>query len=348
MDTRVLIVDDSATARKALRLALQSDPEIRVVGEACDGRSALRLIPVLRPSLVTMDVFLSPENGIDVTAAIMASCPVPILIVTAANTSKPKLAYESLQAGALEVVGKPPARSHECYDQRCRQLQRIAKSLARVPVVHRHRRRDRARQTPPGCGKQSAEHHGAAPTQSTEVFLVGASTGGPPVLNALLQSLGAPLPIPVVVVQHMAPGFSADFALWLERSTGQRTSIVAEPTALQGGRIYLAAADRHLIFSDRTSVMPDDSPPRGFQRPSIDVLFESAARCVGSASAAVVLSGMGCDGAAGMVALSSAGAVTIAQQPETCALDSMPLRAIATGSVQHVMSPEELGLWLTR
>ena len=334
MTTNVLIVDDSATARHALRLALESDPGVRVVGEAADRTEALDLVERLGPHLVTMDVVLRREDGIEVAAALMARSPVPILIVTARDRD-PQLVYETLEAGALEVVQKLPAPSSPDYAARRRRLVRLVKTLAGVHVVRRRRPRGGDdRQPPPPA---------APPAATWEVVLLGASTGGPPVLAHLLGHIEAPAPIPIVIVQHMATGFGEGFAAWLGALTGHPTQVVNGPRVLEPGVVYLAPSERHLVFDTRRSVCLNREPPRFYQRPSVDVLFESAAALVGGAAVAALLTGMGRDGAAGLAALHRTGAYTMAQKPSTCAVASMPETGITAGAADVVLAPDDIG-----
>jgi two-component system chemotaxis response regulator CheB len=333
--TNVLIVDDSATARLALRWALESDPEIRVVGEAADRAEALELVAELEPDLVTMDVMLRHDDGIDVAAALMTGSPVPILIVTGRDLRDPQLVYQTMEAGALDVFPKLPVATSPEYDPQRRRLVRLVKALAGVHVVRRRPRR------------ASRPERGPLPVPRPlggvcEVALLGASTGGPPVLAQLLERIPAPAPLPIVVVQHMAMGFAEGFASWLSAATRHCTRIVEKACSLEPGVVYLAPSDRHLVFTARQSLGLSDEAPRFYQRPSVDVLFETAAVAVGGAAIAVLLTGMGRDGAAGLAALKRAGAYTIAQEPASCAVASMPETAIAAGAVEVVLPPDEL------
>lgn len=336
MATRVLIVDDSSVARYALRTALARDPDIRVVSETATGEEALRLIPQLKPDIVTMDVFLRSENGLDVTAAIMASCAVPILVVTAKNPTDPELLYAALQAGALDVWAKLPSAKNPHYEEQRVRLARVLKSLARVPVVHRRRR-----------AGQTVAHEGVPERPSTRaqkdsrpaVVLLGASTGGPPVLAEVLAALPAPFNLPIVIVQHMAPGFTDGFARWLSDASGHRVEVAERETSLAPGSVVLAPPARHLIFQSPTTVAPIDGPSRDYQMPSVNVLFESAARHLGHRVAAVVFTGMGRDGTDGLAMLKAEGALSLVQTPSSCAVGSMPKNALAAGVVDAALEP---------
>jgi len=204
--SRLLIVDDSKTARAALRVALADDPEIEVIGEAAERETALALLRERSPDLVTMDVFLRAENGLDLAASIMQTQATPIVVITAANAKDPGLVFRALGSGVLDVCAKLPGRNHPDYEARRARLKRTLKTLARVPVVHRTATPARSatktlRLSPPEPvrGEVDGSAHGT-------ILLIGASTGGPPVLASLLRALPRPLPLPIAVVQHMAAG----------------------------------------------------------------------------------------------------------------------------------------------
>lgn len=334
---RVLVVDDSVTARLALRAALESDPAVCVVGEAEDGPSALRQVKALSPDIVLMDVYLRGHNGLDVAAEVMATCAVPILAVTAANPSDPALVFRGMDVGVLEICVKPPAPDDPSYPEARRQLTRLVKVLAHVPVVHRAvKRRETVTPVPQ-----------RAPVNKVPgVVLLGASTGGPPVLRAILEQLSRPFSLPIVLVQHMTAGFGQGFATWLQDATKHQVRVVNRSESLEAGVVYLAHDARHLRFTSAQTLTPGDEPPVRHQRPSIDVTFASAAEHFPGAVAAAVLTGMGNDGAEGLRALQLAGANTYVQSAETCVVDSMPNEALKLSTSARVVSPGELAIAL--
>jgi two-component system chemotaxis response regulator CheB len=356
--TSVLIVDDSATARAALRIALSDHPEVRIVGEAADGGSAVRLLEELRPDLVTMDVFLRRESGFDVARAIMATRPTPIVAITAANHHDKTLLFSALQVGVLDVCAKLPAPKHPDYERKRAALARTLRVLADVPLVSRpgprvERRlavpmRQPAASPPPEPAPAHARLRGGASGQASaaakaapRLLLIGASTGGPPRLAALLRALPKPFPLPIVIVQHIATGFVDGLASWLLETTGHPTCVVRARCELANGCVYLAADDHHLVLDAYGRIEALATAPRNYHRPSVDVLFESAAALPAAArSIAILMTGMGQDGASGLLSLRRAGALTIAQTPASCAVAAMPSAAIELDAAAQVLDPE--------
>lgn len=349
---RVLVVDDSATARLALSRLLTEEGEIEIVGDAKSGSQALEQVRALKPDLITMDVQLGEDDGVDVASRIMASSPTPILVVTGLDPGAASLAFRVMEAGALGLAAKPPARGHPQHDREAGRLRRMVRTLASVPVVTRRPRRAGAggpprAQTPlpaprlplPGRphGASGGSSIGAQAGPSSGVIAIGASTGGPPLLAEILRLLPAPFPLPVLIAQHIEPGFVSGMAEWL-CSTGHRVTCIAAPAALEAGRVFLAADHVHLGLTSSTSVGPIPVEGAAFC-PSVDGLFSSVARHTGRAGVGVILTGMGRDGAAGLREIRQAGGSTLAQEPASCVVDGMPKAAIEIGAAGLVLSP---------
>jgi two-component system chemotaxis response regulator CheB len=333
---RVLIVDDSPTARHALREALGGDAQIHVVGEASHADEALEQVDRLRPDLVTMDVYMKGRSGLEITADIMHTAPRPILVVTGVDPTNPSLLYEAMRVGALEVCAKLPATSSSEYAARRAELTRLVRCLARVPVVRRRR-------PPMKDIDRDARRPSKPPLQGPpELIVMGASTGGPPVVCELLRRLPRTFAIPVALVQHMAEGFLHGFTTWLEGQVGRRVVVVDRRATPEPGVIYVGGEGRHLQVTRGGALAPLDGPERNYHRPSVDVLFRSAASELGARAIGVLLTGMGADGAEGLRLLFDRGAWTVAQEPSTCAADGMPRSAIQRGGAKYVVTPDEM------
>lgn len=342
--TRVLIVDDSATARLALRRALAADPTLDVVGEARSGAGAVEQVRALKPDVVTMDVQLGDEDGVEVARRIMTLTPLPIVVVTALDPRSARLPFRVVEAGALGIAAKPPAPGHLSYEHEAERLRRLVKSLASVPVMTRRRRRELPRDVARAPCRQPAPTPGQ-PLSRGGVVAIGASTGGPPVLYELLARIPKPFPLPILLAQHIEPGFVEGMAAWLG-STGHHVACLTAPAPLMGGRVYLPGDGVHLGLSSASTVGSVEAEANSVYWPSIDSLFSSVARHAARASVGILLGGMGRDGARGLLALHRAGGRTLAQEPSTCVVDSMPRAALDVGAVKETRTPEALAAFL--
>jgi two-component system chemotaxis response regulator CheB len=325
--TRVLLVDDSATALLALRRLIQDSTDLEVVGEARTGAEAVARAESLRPDLVTMDVYLGGQDGVDAARAILARVSTRVVMVTGLDPSRADLAFRALAVGALDVLGKPPAEGPGASHAKRRFLAALS-ALSRVRLIARVRPSE-----PPAPAPR-------APPAAGRVVLLGASTGGPAALALVLKHLPRPFGAPIVVVQHIEPAHLDAFADWLG-SSGHPTRVVHEPTPASPGLVFVAKGLAHLRI-DGDVLTPRAGPPRGFHLPSIDELFESAASPHPRRVFAALLSGMGDDGAEGLGVLERAGATTVVQSLESCVVPGMPAAALRRGAARLQLSPEEI------
>jgi len=345
MPIRVLIVDDSRTACAALRAAFAADPSFEVIAEAATGREAVAKAEASRPDLVTMDVFLPGSNGIEATAAIMASAPTRVVIVTSAGSEDPDLIYRAMQAGALEVWPKPPSLSHPAYAAEIGRFLKALKALARVPVVRRSVLSGRREPGPIPAARDEPRpplSSSLPPPGPCDALLIGASTGGPPTIEEILRGLPRDFPAPIVVVQHITPGFIQGLANWLVECTNHPVEIITNTRTLKSGRVYLAGDGSHTVFVSRHTVGISPEKPGDLLCPSVDRLFESAADHLGAGCIAVLLTGMGSDGARGLLKLKTAGAFTIVQAPETCVVEGMPSAALRLDAAISALAPRDI------
>jgi two-component system chemotaxis response regulator CheB len=343
---RVLVVEDSLTVRRRLCEVLEADPGIEIAGEAGDGRSGIELCRDVRPDVVTLDMMLPVMSGLAATEYIMAHCPTPILIVSS-STNRGELfkTYEALAAGAVEVFEKPTGA--EADGQWAERLISTVKLVSRIKVITHPRARLRSL----GC---SAPAPIVAPTLSgppavsavppPRVVALGASTGGPAAIIEILRSLPTVYPLPVLLVLHIGEPFGSAFAEWLDGQTSHPVSFARDGEPLSGarGRIVMAPPDRHLVVRGERLFLTSD-PERHSCRPSVDVLFSSLAKEWGQASAACLLTGMGRDGADGLLAIRRAGGYTIAQDEATSVVYGMPREAVLLGAAQRVLPLGDIG-----
>jgi two-component system chemotaxis response regulator CheB len=331
---RVLVADDSATVRELLVAILESDPGIRVVGHAKNGREAVDMARGLRPDVITMDVQMPEMDGFAATKEIMVEAPTPIIIVSSSSRGRDvDLSLNALRAGALMVVPKPDDPSSPLFNGRQEQFLAMAKAMAGVKVVRRWA--VRASPAPPLPGPPPGA---VAP----RVVAIAASTGGPAALQRVLGDLPGDFPAPILVVQHIARGFTEGLAEWLGASSPLRVKLAEHRERPAPRTVYVAPDDRQLGVGDGERLEVVDAPVVEGFRPSASYLFESAARRFGAAATAVILTGMGRDGVAGLHRVRDAGGHVIAQDRATSVVYGMPHAAVEAGVVDAVLPIEAI------
>ena len=328
--TRILIVDDSAIVRRMLANALKSERDMEVVGLASDPFVARDLILQHKPDVVTLDIEMPRMDGLTFLRKLMAHRPLPVIIVSSVTQTGSAASIEALAAGAIDVIAKPggPYSVGQVADQ----LKYRIRALRTGQPVHFARLREQAQlpKTPVRPVSLSQAKNG--------LMLIGASTGGTQAIETLLTRLPADVP-PILIVQHMPAHFTRAFAARLDSVCPMRVVEAVDGQLLKRATAYIAPGDYHMLVEAvgvelRTVIR--SSPPIQYQRPSVDVLFEAAARLRGVSIVALLLTGMGADGAGGMTALRQAGAITIAEDERSCVVFGMPAEAIARGGAVHV------------
>jgi two-component system chemotaxis response regulator CheB len=338
---RVLIVEDSLTVRKHLSEVLSADPDIEVVAEAEDGRSAIEHCLRLRPDLITMDMMMPVMTGLAATEYIMAHCPTPILIVSASiNRGELFKTYDALAAGAVDVIDKSGGMGGDGEWERT--FIKTAKLVAKIRVITHPRGRLMAPVARPLAPLSPAAALGRR--RSPEVAAIGASTGGPGAIVEVLRGLPASFQLPILLVLHINEPFGTAFADWLDAQTPRRVAMAKEgdSVAMAAGRVVMAPTGRHLAVQGGALRLTLE-PERHSCRPSIDVLFESMAREYGPAAIAALLTGMGRDGAAGLLDIRKAGGLTIAQDEATSVIYGMPREAMLIGAAARILPIGEIG-----
>jgi two-component system chemotaxis response regulator CheB len=333
---RVLVVDDSPTFRRLLSTILRADPELEVIGQAADGAAAIEMVKRLRPDIVTMDVHMPGLDGFAATKRIMVETPTPILITTSVDPRVLSVSLEAVRVGALAVQAKPGDPLGPGFDEEARELVRQVKAMARVKVV-RHFEPEPVRAAVPPVTSAAALYRSPA-----EVVAIAASTGGPAAIHRILSTLTADFPMPILVVQHIARGFSPGFAEWLDKASPLRVKLAADGEPLQPGTVYVAVDDHHLALSLARHIHLSSAPAVGGFRPSGTVLFESVAAAYGSHALAVILTGMGRDGVDGLRAIRQAGGRSIAESEESAVVYGMPGAAVNAGLADFILPLEQI------
>jgi two-component system chemotaxis response regulator CheB len=337
--TRVLVVDDSATSRRMLSGSLRGAPDIEVVAEASDAFTANKLIAQHRPDVITLDIEMPQMDGLAFLRHLMKRQPIPVIIISSHTPTGSALSLEALRAGAVEVIPKP-ADPRSVVALAGRLKARIRE--LRASQVH-------LRPTPRGHATAGAAHLTIS-RPVNGLIAIGASTGGPQALELLLTQLPADTP-PIVIVQHMPAPFIRLFAERLNEICPMRVVIATDGEQLTPGVARVAPAGHHLIVEQQGGRLRTGlhrGPPVGHQRPAVDVLFHSLARVRRIPIVGVLLTGMGRDGADGMVALRGAGQETIAEDASSCVVFGMPREAIARGGAVHVVALEAIAATIVK
>jgi len=345
---RVLVVEDSLTIRRRFCEILAGDPGIEVIGEAEDGKRAIELCESLRPDVMTLDMVMPVMSGLTATEYIMAYRPTPILIVSA-STNRGELfkTYDALAAGAVDVLEKPTADDLDSAWER--RFVAAVKLIAKIKVITHPRARlggaEPATQPVQRCpatapANPAIQHRG----RGYGVLAFGASTGGPAAIVKVLRALPQGLGIPILFVLHIDEPFGAAFAEWLDDQTPHHVAYARDGDAIDSlrDRVIMAPPGRHLIVAEARLRLSSD-PPRHSCRPSVDVLFESLAKERGPEVVACLLTGMGRDGAAGLLEIRRAGGFTIAQDEASSIIYGMPREAVMLGAAAMVLPLEQIG-----
>jgi len=344
---RVLVVEDSPTVQEFLLHILRSDPEIEIVGTAKSGEEALEAVDRTRPDVITMDVHMPRMNGFDATRRIMESHPTPIVIVSGTvDMADAAKAFQAIEAGALAVLPRPNGMDHPAHGKTAAELVQTVKLMSEVKVIRRWPR-SRPVNTSPDVSTFTVLRNQPSLAQ-VKLVAVGASTGGPPALQAILSDLPRDFSVPVLVVQHIAHGFTEGFADWLAKISSLPVQVPAHGEVVLAGHVYLAPDDVHMAVDNQGRILLDADEPENGLRPSVAHLFRSVAHAYGPSAVGVLLTGMGKDGALELKLMKDQGAVTIAQDRGTSVVHGMPGEAIKVGGATYVLPLEKIRTILTK
>ena len=345
---RILVADDSATSRALLVNLLNGEPDFQVIGEAANGREAVEMAERHMPDLVTMDVQMPVMDGLEATKQIMVRAPCPIIIIShSVRDDEVGLSLEALRAGALMVLPKPDGPLSPRFESDRRQVTSMARAMSQVKVVRRHGATTSAiaaaSRTPAArFAARPPAPAGKRATGQVALVAIGASTGGPAAIRSILADLPRAFPVPILVVQHIARGFTAGLAHWLAGDTPLEVRLGEIGEVALPGHVYIAPDDRHLgCRADAAGIIRlvlDSAAPVGAFRPSASYLFQSVAEALGPAALHVILTGMGDDGVAGLRVAKAAGGRVLAQDEATSVIYGMPREAALAHVVDSVVA----------
>jgi two-component system chemotaxis response regulator CheB len=337
---RVLVAEDSLFARSVLVKILESDPRIKVIGVARNGKEAVEMVATLRPDVVTMDIRMPVMDGFQATQSIMAENPTPILVISASVASEDlKISFNAIQAGALDIIEKPRGNLSSGYEKLGREIVRRVKMVAEIKVF----RHLSGRLQRPLSWEAPASPGGKAEF----AVAIGASTGGPSALLAILQAVPAGFPAPVLITQHISEGFGRGCAEWLDRNSALEVKVAEEGDRLRAGVAYFAPDRGLLELRGKWDVAIRPQKVRQGRQP-IDAMIGSVAEAWREKAVGVVLTGMGNDGTEGLRRVKALGGRTVAQDEKSSVVFGMPRAAIEAGVADQVLPLDEIASGILR
>jgi two-component system chemotaxis response regulator CheB len=338
----VLVTEDSVVARALLVSILGRDPGLEVVGEARDGEQAVTLTAELKPDVITMDVHMPKLDGLEATRRIMAETPTPIVVISAVDPKDVKMSFEAMGSGALAVLAKPTGPTAPDFAARSEEIVTTVKTMAGVRVVRRRPRLTARAHSTTHSKLETRNPKPDAPRRRIDVVAIASSTGGPDALGKIVGALPARVPVPILIVQHITVGFHQGLVDWLSTVTPLTVKLGEEGHRPVAGEVILAPGQHHMaVDSTKCLRLTEESPVRG-HRPSATHLFRSVTQVYGANALGVILTGMGDDGADGLVELRRAGGWVIGQDEATSVVYGMPRAAAARGGVSEVRPLPEI------
>lgn len=341
---RILIVEDSDVVSLLLKTIFESEPDMQVIGRARDGREAVKLTQELNPDLVTMDIRMPIMDGFQATRLIMSTHAVPIVVISSSiDDEELKITFRAIEEGALAVLEKPLGLNHLGFEAVRKEMIDTLRSMAEVKVVRRYGHACRGGSSMSGAAVM-AQH-----SKPYEIIAIGCSTGGPQALLTILTEFPREFPIPIVVAQHISKGFVSGLVAWLQENVSLQIRLATDGQKLQPDTVYFAPDNCHLLVErnqDGLIAKLSDTPAVNNFRPSATPLFRSVAETCKNQSVGVLLTGMGSDGAEGLLAMRQAGSHTIVQDEASAVVYGMPGSAIALNAVDQVVQLQDMASYL--
>lgn len=339
---KVLIVEDSLVYQSLLRGIIESDLEFEVVAIANNGVMAIEYINKYNPDVVSMDISMPIMDGIEATRTIMSSTPLPIVIVSGIyNSSDIDFAIKELEAGALAVIPKPIGPGDPNFEKSSRNYRKTLKLMSEIKVIKRIRFSNKSiNYKQPDISTFDTRFKGLA--INSKIVAIGSSAGGPAALRIILSNIDANFPLPILIAQHIDQNFSEGFAKWLSSFSRLPVNIAVDGEIIKNGNVYLSSMGRHLLINPNGTINLKENNGVFIHKPSVDLLFKSVGMTYGNSVIAILLSGMGRDGALELKVLKDMGAYTIVQDEKSCLVYGMPGEAVKLGAANKVLSPDNI------
>ena len=344
---RVLIVDDSAVVRQSLSSILQSDPYIEIMGTAADPIIAAKKIQFEVPDVITLDIEMPRMDGLTFLQKIMSQHPIPVVIISSLTAKGTETAMKALQYGASEIIAKPAMNASQFFNEAKIMICDAVKAASQAKLTRLKVGQQTEMVVQPKYSADVILERGDFKSHiidTDKIIVLGASTGGTEAIRHILRELPARTP-GIAIVQHMPEVFTKSFADGLNRTSAMEVKEAADGDRIYQGRVLIAPGNKHLLLK-RTgkeySVEVKEGPLVNRHRPAVDVLFRSAARYAGKNALGILLTGMGADGAKGLLELKETGSYTIAQDQQSCVVFGMPKEAIQLGAAEKVLGLNEI------
>lgn len=335
---KVLVVDDSPTVQDLMKYILTSDKEIEVIGTVNNGIEALKFLETMKPDVITMDINMPYMNGFEATQRIMETNPVPIIMVTSLfDSTDVERTFQAIQAGAVSVIEKPVSIRNQNYKDICKNIINNVKLMSEIKVVKRKFHSSKGPINLLGMKEKVYNDF-----DDKKVVAIGVSTGGPPILKNIFSKLKESIHVPILVVQHITPGFINGLVDWLSQETKIPIHIASNGQSVLPGHIYFAPDEHHMEIMYNGKIVLNKQEKINGLRPTVSHLFNSVANAYGKNSIGILLSGMGRDGVEELKLLKEKGAVTIAQDKESSVVYGMPGEAVKINAATYILSPEKI------
>lgn len=334
---KVLIVDDSPTIQELMNYILSSDNSIKVIGIVNNGEAAIKFIEKNKPDVITMDISMPGMNGFEATRRIMETNPTPIIVITGLFDSRDiDRTFQAIDAGAVSVIEKPTSINDKGFHQIAENIINMVKLMSEVKVI---KRKPAYKNTKINLSNDIKVINDLS---DIKIIAIGVSTGGPPVLQTIFSKLPSNIKIPILVVQHITPGFLDGLIDWLSQVTEYPIHIAAQGERMLPGHIYFAPDGFHMEVRGNGEILLTTAEKENGLRPAVSCLFRSVLNCYGKKSMAILLTGMGSDGAKELKQLKDKGALTVAQDKDTSIVYGMPGEAVKLNAAIYVLSPEKI------